>query len=103
MIYLAIAVVILVIVTWVQSLRAEQALSTERLHFASEREVWVRERRDLNNRIQVPEAAPFMSEGEEGPSPDDLPILPEFTMDEVELERVKRELAELGYAEGPVG
>jgi hypothetical protein len=26
----------------------------------SEREAWASERRDLNNRIQVPEAAPFM-------------------------------------------
>lgn len=64
----------------------------------------MRERRDLLNRIQVPQAAPFLTEGtEEGRSADDLPTLPEFTMDEVELDRAKQELAELGYSEGPVG
>lgn len=34
---------------------------------AREREEWVVERRDLNNRIQVPEAAPFMAVGSEKP------------------------------------
>lgn len=68
--------------------------------FAAEREIWVRERRDLNNRIQVPEAAAFMVE-EDGPSDDDLPVLPEFTVDAEEFERAKAELEAVGYSEGP--
>lgn len=67
--------------------------------FAAEREIWVRERRDLNNRIQVPEAAPYLTEDN---GENDLPVLPEFEMDSAELERAKRELEEAGYSEGPV-
>lgn len=41
----------------------------ERDGFAEERQQWVAERRDLNNRIQVPQAAPFMNdEPAEGPA-----------------------------------
>jgi hypothetical protein len=69
--------------------------------FSSEREIWVRERRDLNNRIQIPEAAPFMAD-EDGSSEDDLPTLPGFTMNEEERERAMQELEEVGYSEGPV-
>lgn len=68
--------------------------------FKEERLIWIRERRDLLNRIQVPEAAPFM-EPEEGQSPDDLPTLPEFTLDEAELEKAKEHLASVGYESGP--
>jgi hypothetical protein len=70
--------------------------------FTLEREVWMRERRDLLNRIQVPEAAPYMT-NDDGPSDDDLPTLPEFEVDAVELERAKAALEEAGYSEGPVG
>lgn len=38
------------------------AWERERRIFAEERQQWVAERRDLNNRIQVPQAAPFMSD-----------------------------------------
>lgn len=38
------------------------AWERERRLFAGERQQWVTERRDLNNRIQVPQAAPFMSD-----------------------------------------
>lgn len=78
-------------------------LDKERAAFAAEREAWVRERRDLNNRIAVPQAAPFMSEDEQGPSKDDLPILPEFELDEAKVEEAKAELERLGYSEGLVG
>lgn len=70
--------------------------------FAEERQIWITERRDLNNRIQIPEAAPFLAEDEPGDSSDDLPILPEFAIDEEEMEKAKRELDRAGYSEGPV-
>jgi hypothetical protein len=70
--------------------------------FTLEREVWMRERRDLNNRIQVPEAAPYMT-NDDGPSGDDLPTLPEFELDEADLEKARVALEEAGYSEGPVG
>lgn len=76
--------------------------TTREASFSTEREIWVRERRDLNNRIQVPEAAPYLAE-EDNPAAakDDLPVLPEFTVDEEELERAQRELAAAGYEDGP--
>lgn len=67
--------------------------------FNEERGIWIRERRDLNNRIQVPESAPFMPT--DGPSEDDLPRLPEFAVDEDELEQARRHLEEVGYESGP--
>lgn len=76
------------------------SFAEERKAFAAEREVWRSERRDLNNRIQVPEAAPFIPEENAGPQEDDLPIIPDIA-DPDELERVMRELAEVGYEEGP--
>lgn len=38
------------------------AWERERQLFAEERKQWVAERRDLNNRIQVPQAAAFMDD-----------------------------------------
>lgn len=69
--------------------------------FALERKAWVNERRDLNNRIQIPEAAPYMAEDEPGADVNDLPTLPEFTVDEEEMERAQRELEQVGYTDGP--
>lgn len=40
--------------------RSSRQLDTLLNEQAAERALWVAERRDLNNRIQVPEAAPFM-------------------------------------------
>lgn len=75
----------------------------ERAELAAEREQWRIERRDLNNRIQIPEAAPFMEDAERpGDGEDDLPVLPASTVDEAALERAREELAEVGYDEGPV-
>lgn len=78
-----------------------EAFARERNAFAAERREWAKERRELNTRIQAPEAAPYMYDGQEDSSEDDLPILPEFTVDEAELERARAELAEVGYEEGP--
>ena len=70
--------------------------------FTREREAWVRERRDLNNRIQIPQAAPYLAaEDDPEAGKDDLPTLPEFSIDEVEMEEAKRELEKVGYEEGP--
>jgi len=69
--------------------------------FNEERLHWMRERRDLNNRIQVPEAAPYLAEDEPGADVNDLPTLPEFAVDEEEMERAKRELEQVGYTDGP--
>lgn len=91
----AVALLLLAYIAW-----QERGFERERQAFREEREAWVRERRDLLNRIQIPEAAPFIAEE---PSEHDLPTLPEFTMDQSELERAKQELADLGYQEGPVG
>jgi hypothetical protein len=38
-----------------------------------ERTAWANERRDLNNRIQVPEAAPYMTPGTEAPPVQHVP------------------------------
>lgn len=54
----------------------------------SEREVWAKERTDLNNRIQVPEAAPFMAQ--EDPQPQHVP----FDDDEMFAEAQKETLAQ---------
>lgn len=72
----------------------------ERTAFASEREAWAQERQDLYNRIQIPEAAPFMEIGA-APSVDDLPVLPDFTVDSDELQMAKAELEKMGYESGP--
>jgi hypothetical protein len=60
MIYLtALCLVVLVaLVVW-----QFYAWERERHLFAEERQQWVAERRDLNNRIQAPQAAPFMDDG----------------------------------------
>jgi len=48
----------------------DRALGHMTEHQAQERAAWVAERRDLNNRIQVPEAAPFMDPHmQQGPPP----------------------------------
>jgi hypothetical protein len=70
-------------------------------NFAEERQQWVEERRDLNNRIQVPEAAPFLFEQGADDGENDLPVMPDFALDEESLERAKQELAEAGYEQGP--
>lgn len=44
--------------------RKEDYVSRLTSEVGKEREAWAKERRDLNNRIQVPEAAPFMDTGE---------------------------------------
>lgn len=55
-----------------QHAKREERWDSERSHLTEanteERRAWAEERRDLNNRIQVPEAAPFM--GPEEASPD---------------------------------
>jgi hypothetical protein len=94
-----ICVALLAFVAWRERDRSIER-AAERKSFNEERGIWIRERRDLNNRIQVPQAAPFMDTGD-GPSDNDLPLLPDFTIDEAELERAKAELNEMGYAEGP--
>jgi hypothetical protein len=97
MIYLAGAclAVLAFLVVWQSYVFAQ-----EREEFAAERQQWVRERRDLNNRIQIPDAAPYLAEADSG-SEDDLPVLPEFEMDSDALERAKAELEAAGYEEGP--
>jgi hypothetical protein len=81
----------------------ERAFRGEReAAFAAERQEWVRERRDLNNRIQVPEAAPFMEDSGDDQGGDDLPVLPGGMIDEEELEQARAALNEVGYDEGPV-
>jgi hypothetical protein len=64
---------------------------------------WAVERRDLNNRIQVPEAAPFLFEAKPEDGEDDLPLPPEFVADAEELEKARAALAEVGYEEGGTG
>lgn len=63
---------------------------------------WDEERGRLLNRIQVPEAAPFLNEQIEDSGENDMPVLPEFTMDAEELRKAKEELEAAGYSEGPV-
>jgi hypothetical protein len=78
------------------------AFSKEREAFAAERKGWVNERRDLNNRLQAPDAAPYFDESGEEMNPTDyLPVMPEFTLDEGDLDRARKALAEVGYEEGP--
>jgi hypothetical protein len=77
------------------------AAVVERDKFTQERQEWATERRDLNNRIQVPEAAPFLFEAKPEDAEDDLPLPPEFVADAEELEKAQRALAEVGYDEGP--
>lgn len=55
----------------------------------SERDTWRKERADLNNRIQVPQAAPFMSTDEE-PKPQHVP----FDDDEAFAENEKEVMAQ---------
>jgi hypothetical protein len=95
-----ICVALLGVLVWLTGNHSEEGKEREKM-FTAEREAWVRERRDLNTRIQMPQAAPFLLE-EEGPSNDDMPVMPEFVVDEAELERARLELEEAGYSEGPV-
>lgn len=98
----AITLALLGFIFW-QQLVSRREREAEREAFASERREWVRERRDLNNRIQIPEAAPFMEDDPEQPGDreDDLPVLPAGTVDEEQLDRAREALAEVGYDEGP--
>lgn len=101
MTYLAIVALALVAYIVWSTWAVDRDRKAERTAFAEERQQWVRERRDLNTRIQMPQAAPFLLE-EDGPSDDDMPVMPEFAVDEAELERAKLALEEAGYSEGPV-
>lgn len=101
MIYLAIALAALIaLFAWVVYSTDRERRRREEA-FARERGVWVRERRDLNNRIQIPQAAPFIAEAEEEPDPNDLPLPPEFAVDQGELEQAMKELEAVGYEDGP--
>lgn len=103
MIYLASAclAVLAFLVVW-QSYAYARERAELLAGFATERQQWVRERRDLNTRIQAPQAAPYLLEDQdETAGDDDLPILPEFTMDEAALDRAKAELLSAGYESGP--
>jgi hypothetical protein len=55
-----------------RSLRNE--FREEREATSLERTAWANERRDLNNRIQVPEAAPYMTPGTEAPPVQHVPF-----------------------------
>lgn len=46
---------------------AHKEFREEREAMSLERTAWANERRDLNNRIQVPEAAPYMDSGTSAP------------------------------------
>lgn len=46
----------------------------ERQAMSLERTAWANERRDLNNRIQVPEAAPYMDPGTGAPPAQHVPF-----------------------------
>lgn len=46
----------------------------EREAMSLERTAWANERRDLNNRIQVPEAAPYMTPGTDAPPVQHVPF-----------------------------
>lgn len=46
----------------------------EREATSLERTAWANERRDLNNRIQVPEAAPYMTPGTDAPPVQHVPF-----------------------------
>lgn len=97
MIYLAVVIyALLAFIAW-REYRHEGERVREQEAFIAERETWGRERRDLLNRIQVPEAAPFMDDGS-----NDLPTLPEMTLNEEEVEQARQALEDVGYSEGPV-
>ncbi len=100
MTYLACFCVALLVAFVLQQWSHRAERKAERAAFAEERQQWVRERRDLNNRIQMPEAAPFLLEDQE-PSDDDMPVMPDFALDEAELEKARQALTEAGYEEGP--
>lgn len=102
MIYLGLVVLVLAIGIVLNDIR--HGAERERLlcAFDAERHAWVKERRDLNNRIQVPESAPYLAEDDPDAGRDDLPTLPDFAVNEEELERAKAELAAAGYESGPV-
>ena len=68
-----------------QAILREDALRLERLKWdgerqrlidanTDERKAWAEERRDLNNRIQVPEAAPYMEISSDDDEPQFLPF-----------------------------
>ena len=96
---LALCVVLVACLAWqIRSAAADRASLLA--SFAAEREAWVRERRDLNTRIQSPEVAPFLLE-EADDADNDLPVLPEFETDEAALEQARLQLQSVGYEEGP--
>lgn len=82
---------LLALYTWerYQSIIREDAHRLERAAllggFKAEREAWATERTDLNNRIQVPEAAPFMDEDAE-------PQFVPFDDDDAQLDALERDL-----------
>lgn len=105
MTYLAMAVpTVLALATFAFAVWREREHAAERERrekaFNEERGIWIRERRDLNNRIQIPQAAPFMAVDED-PSPDDVPLPPDFTVDEDELQKAVAHLESVGYESGP--
>lgn len=102
MIYLGSVALVLAIGLVLNDIRHGGELQSLRVAFETERLAWVKERRDLNNRIQVPDAAPYLTEDDPDAGRDDLPTLPEFAVNEEELERAKAELAAAGYESGPV-
>jgi hypothetical protein len=95
----AVAIALVGYIVW-STWAVDRDRKAERSAFADERQQWVRERRDLNTRIQMPQVAPFLLE-DEGPSEDDMPVMPDFVVDEAELEKANRALAEAGYEDGP--
>lgn len=101
MIYLAALSIVLAAAIVLLDARNSNEREKREQAFSEERQVWVRERRDLNNRIQVPEAAPYLADDEPGADRDDLPVLPEFTVDPEEMERAKQTLEQAGYSDGP--
>lgn len=96
----ALAFAILALVVWREREHSAERERREKA-FNEERGIWIRERRDLNNRIQIPQAAPYLSAEDDGPSEDDLPLAPEFAVDEDELEKARRHLEAVGYESGP--
>lgn len=72
MIYLASAVAFLLgvlLAIFITTIRADDRAEEVSARHDVERKEWAAERRDLNNRIQVPEAAPFMTPTQPGPPP----------------------------------
>lgn len=62
----------------------------DRESFAAERKVWAYERRELNNRLQIPAAAPFMDLSDQiEEEPHDKPYVP-FDDDEAFHEAQER-------------